>query len=52
MVFEFFLYKRASCVDEYCNRETLEQRILRIARKMFVHRHPLLFVFFGLMQDQ
>ena len=46
MVFDEFFYKTAHSVQEYQNFNTLDRRILQIAKKMMERRYPKLFVFF------
>ena len=48
MVFDEFFYKTSHSMREYQNLNTLELRILKIAKKMLELRWPKLFVFFYL----
>jgi ABC-type branched-subunit amino acid transport system ATPase component len=48
MVFESYLYKRAVCLREYSNLQTLERRVLSIARALAANQHHLLFTYFDL----
>lgn len=48
MVFDEFLYKTSHSMREYQNMNSLELRILKIAKRMLEVRWSKLFVFFYL----
>lgn len=48
IVFETFLYKHAVCIEKYRDLNTLECRLLRLAREMLRRRYDKLFVMFDM----